>query len=116
MEEFVKQKFAVSQKGIKKNLHTQHCEKKLAKQNTKEKINCSTIYVTRSMTLNLRRNNKIVNTLNATDDWTVENKQKMDLKPNDSFIYTVTGSIIFLYSIVIVLALYMFIKLKLLLW
>ena len=29
VEEFVKIKFAEPQKGIKKNLHTQHCEKKL---------------------------------------------------------------------------------------
>ena len=31
MEEVVKQKFAVSQKGIKKKLHTQHCIKKIGK-------------------------------------------------------------------------------------
>ena len=43
-------------------------------------------------------------------------EQKMDLKPNDRFIHTVNRSVFFLYSIVIVLALYMFITLKLLLW
>ena len=39
----------------------------------------------------------------------------MNLKPNDGFIHTVNRSVICLYSIVIVLALHMFIKLKLLL-
>ena len=38
----------------------------------------------------------------------------MDLKPTDGFIHTVNRSVIFLHSIVIVLALYMFIKLELL--
>ena len=35
VEEFVKKKFADPQKGIKKFLHTQHCEKTTAKQNIK---------------------------------------------------------------------------------
>ena len=42
-------------------------------------------------------------------------EELLDLKPNDSFIHTVNKSVIFLYSNVIDLALYMFIKLKLLL-
>ena len=74
--EFVKKKICRAPKGHKKKVHTQYREKKFAKQNIKEKINCTAIYVTKSMTLNLRRNNKIVNTLNATDDWTLETNRR----------------------------------------
>ena len=71
-----KKKIAEPQKGITKICTRNIVKNIFAKQNNKEKINCTAMYVTKSMTLNLRRNNKLVNTLNATDDWTVETNRR----------------------------------------